>query len=465
MDKQQLSPEQKEFLKIISGCQRRMNAAQAWRILSKASAIGACFAILFEAAAFIIPFYYADLYALLAVMISILTGLAISWMKRNDLKAAALKIDSFGFEERVITAYENITANTPAQSQFAALQQTDAIRRLHAGKEQIKIPLCPPVKNLALCCGMLLAILLLSLLPSAVKQRAEELHNIRLEAEEKLEEIEEVLEELEEFTSAELTEEQRAKLQEMINSLQSSAAEYGQAASPEALASAGQKLDYKYADMSGQLAELAKLLQSGAAVSPSVASKMQNVSQRLQSLGQGSNGQGGDGKHNGDGNGNSDGNGTNGGDGSNNGSGNGNGNGGDGDGSGGSGDGDGNGNGSGNGNGDGNGNGSGDGSGNGNGGGDGSGNGRGTGTARNERDYISIPNDIGNDPTLTGQAGASDTTEAFRAQNGLSWEGNHVPYESVISEYQDRAYEGISSGKYPRGMENVIKEYFGSFNN
>lgn len=55
-------------------------------------------------------------------------------------------------------------------------------------------------------------------------------------------------------------------------------------------------------------------------------------------------------------------------------------------------------------------------------------------------------------------------SEYFRAQNGLSWEGTHVSHEAVIGSYERNAYEGIAAGRYPSGMEDVIKNYFASFN-
>lgn len=453
MGKERFTPEQQEFLKIIHTCRQRMNAARTWNILTTAMAVGLCCGILLEAASFLLPFYYADLCALLVAVSAILTGFALSRRRRVSMEAAALKIDSFGFEERTITAYETMVNPGDPSSPFSLLQQKDALQRLRTGRDKIKIPLLPPIQKHGICFGLLLTLVLLSLVPSPVKHRAEELHRVRQDAEEKQEEIEEVIAKLEEFVSPKLTGEQLAAVQEMIESLQSSAAEFGQAASLEALKTAEQKLDYKYGDMGRQLANLAEILQNGGTVSLSTASDLQEISQRLQSMGQngdgndtgqggpgnGHNGQGGSNGQDGNGNGNS----QNGNDNGQNGNSNGNGDGG--------------GNGSNNQNGDGNGQ-------YGNGDGNSNGDGRGTGSADNPHDYVSIPNALGDDPSLTGQAGSSEDMESFRAQNGLSWEGNHVSYESVIGEYQARAYEGISSGKYPSGMEDVIKEYFGSFN-
>lgn len=65
---------------------------------------------------------------------------------------------------------------------------------------------------------------------------------------------------------------------------------------------------------------------------------------------------------------------------------------------------------------------------------------------------------------MTGNAIDHNSSDYFRAQNGLSWEGTHMSHEAVIGSYEQNAYEGIATGRYPSGMENVIKEYFASFN-
>ncbi|MCI8530782.1 MAG: pectinesterase, partial [Lachnospiraceae bacterium] len=138
---------------------------------------------------------------------------------------------------------------------------------------------------------------------------------------------------------------------------------------------------------------------------------------------------------------------------------------GDGDGSGsGSGDGDGNGSGSGDGDGNGSGSGDGDGSGSGSGDSDGSGSGRGTGSGTKVHDYVSVPNAIGDDDALTGNKNGDQESDYYRQQNGLAWEGEHVDYNSVIGQYTDNAYEGITNNRYPSGMESVIRDYFENLN-
>ena len=405
----------------------------------------------------------------LALLLAVLTAAVLAYVKRHSMEQAALKIDSFGFQERIITAYENLQA----EGDLVALQRADAIGRLKAGKDKIRIPLMPSRKSLLVTFGLLAVMVGLVFVPSAVRQQAKELHEVKQEAKVKEEEVQEVLEELEQLANQELTPEQQAQLQEMMESLQSTMQEYNQATSQEDLAAADQKLEYKYGNMSNQLADMSAALQSGGAVSPMTAEAMQAMAEKLQQMsgtqmasGQNGNGQGGQNGNGQSGDGQGDGQGNGSGDGQN---GNQSGNGQSGDGQGGQsgqngqsgGQGSGQGGQSGNG-------GSGDGSGgNGNGSsgeGSGTGNGRGTGSANIERDYISVPGAIADVGNLNGNASNHDNSEFFLAPNGMTWEGTHVSHEQVIGSYEQNAYEGIATGQYPTGMEDVIKEYFASFN-
>ena len=91
--------------------------------------------------------------------------------------------------------------------------------------------------------------------------------------------------------------------------------------------------------------------------------------------------------------------------------------------------------------------------------------GRGDGGGSMPHDYVSIPNTVADSGNLTGNADSHELSEYFRAQTGLNWEGAHTSYEAAIGSYEQNAYEGSAAGRYPSGMENIIKEYFSSFNN
>lgn len=444
--------DQREFINIIRACRRRLNMAGFLARLVFALSVGAGVGILFQAVSFVMPLYYVNAYMGIALLSAVVTAAAVSFIKRGTMERAALMMDSFGFKERIITAYEHMEDD----GAMFALQRKDAMEYLRAHKGRIRIPLWPDRRKTALSVMLLAVMAVLAFVPSPMKDWAGELHRIRQEAREKEKEIEEIVEELGKLTESEeeaLTPEQLEALREMIESLQSSMSEYQQASSMEALQAAGEKLKFKYESMSSQMSSLAEGLRNGATASPMSAESMQAMADKLGKMsgtaspnggnlasnqGQSGNNQGNDqtGQNNGQ---NGQGNGKNGQ---------------------GQGDGDGQGNGQGNGQGSGQ-NGQGYGQ---SGQGTGTGEGRGTGTANNAHDYVSIPNAIADSGNLTGNAADHDNSEYFRAQNGLSWEGTHMSYEAVIGSYEQNAYEGIAAGRYPSGMENVIKEYFSSFN-
>lgn len=439
---------QSEFVKTIRNCQRRLNLAGFLKMLVTALCIGTGVGIFFLAVSFVIPLYYAGLYAGLALMLALLAACLAAYMGRTGMERTALVMDSFGFDERIVTAYGNLEK----EDVLVELQRADAMRQLQAHQDKIRITLLPPWKKTGSLVGLLVVLLVLVLLPSGMKDRAKELHSVKEEAKEKTEELEELVEALEQLEQQEeLTPEQQAMLQEMIESLQASQSEYQQVSSNEMMRAATEKLNYRYENMGSQLAGLAQSLQNGAAVSPVTEESLQALSDKMQEmsgaqLAQGNAGQSGNNGANGQngqsGNGQSGQSGQNGNGGQNGQSGNGGQNGQNGQ----------------------NGQSGNNGNGNGNGQNGGSGGGRGTGTSDTPHDYVSIPNDIADSGNLTGNAVDHDASEYFHAQNGLSWEGTHMSHEAVIGSYEQNAYEGIAAGKYPSGMEEIIKEYFSNFN-
>ena len=76
---------------------------------------------------------------------------------------------------------------------------------------------------------------------------------------------------------------------------------------------------------------------------------------------------------------------------------------------------------------------------------------------------MSLPNATGSDDNLTGNRYDRGNSDYSRYENGLGWQGNRQEYTNVMGEYSERAYQGIQNGRYPSGMEDVIKQYFSSF--
>ena len=77
---------------------------------------------------------------------------------------------------------------------------------------------------------------------------------------------------------------------------------------------------------------------------------------------------------------------------------------------------------------------------------------------------MSVPNKIGNDSSIAKDKGNSKNSDYYKAKNGLAWKGEHVDLDSVVGDYTKEAYEGIANGKYPAGMEDVIRNYFENLN-
>ena len=455
------------LIQQIKACKRKMNMAKVIDSGILFAAAGGILGMACELVSLVRQFYYVHLAAGLCFGAGLLAGIGYALYRRADMKAAAGRLDSFGLKERMVTAYEQ----KDSEGEFALLQRQDALGHYNEMRGQIRIPLRPDPRHVLALALSAAVVIGLAFIPSTVRDQAQLRHQVQEQAKEEQEELEELVDALEGVDMDSLTEEQRARLQEMAEAMKLSQEELARADSWESLASAMERLDYKYGQAAQGLESLAGQLSdpgaAGIAGAEALAKAMANQNEPQVASGTpgaGSGGENGNGENgNGDGSGQGDG-------------GQGDGSGQDGSGSNGQNNGNSNGQGNGNGNGQGNGNGNGQGSGNGSGQGNGNGNGqgnggsgnggsgRGTGSSDAAHDYVSIPNAIANDPSLTGNKNGDQDSDYFRQQNGLAWEGDHVDYNSVIGEYTDSAYEGIANGRYPSGMESVIRDYFENLN-
>ncbi len=429
----------------IRKCKRRMNLAKLLDYGILFAAMGGVLGIGCELVSLARPFYHAHLAAGLCFAAGFLAGVGYAVYRRADMRQAAGRLDGFGLKERMLTAYEWMDrTDEEAENAFVRLQRQDAYDCYRQNREKIRIPIFPERRHTLALLLSAAVVIGLGLVPSPVRERAELLHQVQEQAREEQEQLEELLEALEGVDMDSLTEEQRQELQELTEMLQRSGEELAGADSWESLASATERLDYKYEQAGQSLEQLAGQLEdpSGAGIAAAEAMARaaanqdgpQTASAGTPSAGNGNAGDGQEPADSGAGNGS------------------------------GEGDGSGSGSGSGEGNssaGDGQGDGQGDGSGSGTGG---TGAGRGTGSSNAAHDYVSIPNAVADDPSLTGEKNGDQDSEYYRQQNGLAWEGEHVDYNTVIGAYTDDAYEGLTNGRYPNGMESVIRDYFEKLN-
>lgn len=467
------------LIEQIRRCRNRMNLARIIDCGILFAAAGGVPGMLCELFSLLWPFYYAHLAAGLCFGAGLLAGIGYALYRRADMSQAARRLDSFGMKERMITAYEWMDRGDEAGEIFAEPQRQDAWACYERLRDRIRISLWPDKRHVLALLLSAVLVAALGIIPSPVRERAGIRHQVQAQVKKELEELEELVDALEGVDMDSLTQEQRERLQEITESMRRSGEELKGAESWESLASATERLDYKYGQAQQSLEQLAAQMENpeaaGVASAQALAQAVSpNGAQRVSTQAAVSPGQNGSGTQ---GTGDGDGSGEQGGDpedGSRQGDGSGTGDGsGQGDGSGtrdvpgqgdGNGSGDSSGQGDGSGTGDGSGQGDGNGSGDGSGQGDGLGGGRGTGSSNAVHDYVSIPNAVGDDPSLTGNKYGDENSDYIRQQNGLAWEGEHVDYNSVIGQYTDSAYEGIVSGKYPTGMESVIRDYFENLN-
>ena len=453
--------ERKELLQAIRRSRRKLNIAKLIDTCVFCLAYAGVAAIVLEAVSLWIPFYYVHLCVGIVIGIALIVGIIYAVIKRTSMREAAQQIDTFGLKERVQTAYEQMADESP----LAGMQRHDAAEQLQKklDAKQIRIRLLPSRRHLAAAFLSLAVAAALAFVPSQARELANTRHAIHQEAKEKQKELSELADAIEKMDTSELTDEQKARLAKLKEALDRSMQELARADSKEALDAAQSKLGFKYEQTSQSLMELADALSKdgkaaleqiaemarAAAEANGQSSAQGNSQSGTQSASNGS-ASGTPGTSNGNTGNTGDGSGENGQNSGNSSNGNSsNGNNSDGNNSG-SGDGSGNGSGTGN----------GSGSGNGNGNGNGSGSGRGTGSGGGRHDYVSVPNATGNDDNLIGNKSGNENGDSYRAQNGMVWEGDHVSLDSVISDYTKDAYEGLSTGKYPSGMEDVIKDYF-----
>ncbi len=445
------------LLKFISGIRARLNLKVYIEYIMFSVGAGLFAGLIIEIYALIRPLYYAHLYLVLCIASGVVAGTVIYFFHRKSMKQAALYIDSFGFNERVITAYEM----SDREDCTAVLQRNDTLDFIENKKDSVKVRLLPEVKKIIVFSVLLVITAVCALIPSKARDEAVLQHEIAEIAEEKQEEIDEIIEELEEIDIAELSPEQADELDKIKEAFEASKTEYSQASSYEALAQADNKLEYKYSEATIALNEMAEQTKSNSELSSQLSAAAESASnnqngqnnqgsQQGQNSQNGQNNQSGQSGENGQNSGQSGQNGQNGQSGQSGQNGENGQNGQNGE----------------NGQGAQGGNGQGQSGENGSGESGGSsmgGDQAGTGSGTNTHDYVSIPQNEGNDDNLTGQGNSDGNSTSYKENNGLAWEGEHVSYESVIGSYTNQAYEGIQSGKYPTGMENVIKEYFQSF--
>ena len=445
------------IIDFIKRVQHKLNRNQMISSVIKLVTFGFVAGLIVILISLFVPFYYYLYVAVFFAIVSLVLGIISGIRNRESEEKAALYIDSFGFNEKISTAYENRDKNEG----IYVMQRQDAEAHLRAKGDKVKVKISLPMVHLVLSIFLLIAGVILSFIPTKSRMISKEKHISRISAKEEEKKIEELEKSLSEIDHSKLTEEDLKELNSLMESLELSKKEFESVDSKEKLDKAKERYDYKLGDVTENLEKIADGKSEEIQYSIKTASEIaesqkksenkqtannnmgnenvpsQNGNENGESQNRNENGESQNGNENGESqNGNENGE-------SQNGNENGesqNGNSGSGEGNEGSSSQNGN-------------SGNGDNSGKG-GSGSGQGNGSGEKKVDHNHDYVKVNENI------KGKMGESSTNKYSKEQNGLAWEGKKVPYNSVIKDYSNAANEGIDRGKYPGNMTDVIKDYF-----
>lgn len=456
--------EEKRLQDFLRKAQLRIFLLQLGEILMWYLGTGLGIGILINGISLFWPLYGAWKIALGAVVLLVVLGVFYSIYRIPGKRRAALMIDERGLQERVSTALEQIEEVSPV----AVLQRRDTLKHLEEFSFKEKFPVKKEIGKTLTLLVMLGIFTASACLPTQAKQEALYQHELKEEAKaqaEKAEELKRLLDTEKALQNLLKTQNKEMLKQEIDRSIE----ELFKAESQKDLLKAKKRLAKKTAQaLEGVAAQelTPKAVSLLSEYMPKLSGEMQtaeNTQNNAQS-GQtkGENGTEGDGQNAGtqagqsgegasegsDGNGQASGS-------ENNGSEAGQGN--DGSGKNGSGNNESGNNGSGN---------SGSGSGMGTGGNYGSNQGLEKTDIRNrgEAEKVTIPGrETGQDENVTG-TGNSGSSQYEKGSQSQGFRGEKVDYDSVLGSYSQAAYDRLSVGGIPEGMENVVKNYFDGLN-
>ncbi len=203
----------RDILRYIRKARDRMHMEFMLKFTAKALtiALGLYLALVFLAR--FVPVY--DAYAKGAVLTGALAGIGflVSLFMTPRDRAAAMLLDSKGLCERTLTAYELINDS----SSIAKLQREDALEHLEKMNINKEIKMRIPKKLSLISILLALMILASGFIPNPMDERAAELHQLKREAVKQQKEIDKVLSRVE--NNNKLTMEQRKEAMEALSEL------------------------------------------------------------------------------------------------------------------------------------------------------------------------------------------------------------------------------------------------------
>lgn len=164
-----------------------------------------------------IPVYNTYGISFIILSIAVLGAILYAFVKAPDKRRAALRADSFGLQERIVTAYELMGKN----DDISILEKQDAIVYLKKVNVIKSISLIPKGKYIISFISILILFVIVNAMPNPMQEKAIEIHRHKVKITETQKKVEDVIKEVNK--NPKLTQEQKkdvvAKLKELKKEL------------------------------------------------------------------------------------------------------------------------------------------------------------------------------------------------------------------------------------------------------
>ena len=203
----------KEILKLVRKIRDRIHTGRIIDHMLMGTVAALVIGFVLAILARFIPIY--GVYTRILVLTAAVAGgaLIISTFLTPDNVSSALKADSLGLNERVVTALELIGVD----SVFARLEKNDTLDKLKKIDFKKKLPITPNKKYIALAFILAIAITTTGFIPNPMAEKAEELHRIKEKVEAKQKKVEELSKSVKE--DIRLTQEQKKELEQTLKEI------------------------------------------------------------------------------------------------------------------------------------------------------------------------------------------------------------------------------------------------------
>ncbi|MBQ8148329.1 MAG: hypothetical protein IJ040_06025 [Lachnospiraceae bacterium] len=193
-------------------------------------------AVIFSVIALFVPWYYAPVFAIAGALLGILVGIVLGIIRKPNMTEAALGLDAHGFHERLITSYGLIGK----EDVYSQVQKQDTLRRLGAFQIRKTFPLKVEWQKLVTVLGLALAFVIISFIPTASKEAAQEYHEIAQQVQEEVAKVDEAIEKIESIENLSELEKEN-----MISTLVEAKKELQGVENAEELAKAKERIEVK----------------------------------------------------------------------------------------------------------------------------------------------------------------------------------------------------------------------------